>query len=107
MSMTSHCGRLGIILVIPEIREIGAIGFASDVPFKFRLVRHGQPTELPMPLAPLAEWQNWNPSTRPPSYTTLYPIPGGTRGLNTEGLGVETQALFGDHPYTLFVHARY
>lgn len=107
MGLKSHHGLIGKTMAISDWKEIGAIGFTSEVPFEFRLIRHGRPIVLPMAIASLAEWQTFEPRSSPPCYTTLYPIPGGTRGLDTDGLAVETQALLSGRPYVLFVHARY
>lgn len=105
--LTSHPGRVGTLLIIPVQGSIGAIGFTCEVPFEFRLVRDGKPTELPMAVAALAGWQTYVPRTSPPCHSTLYPVAGGTSGLNTKGLAIETKGLLTGHPYTLFINTRY
>ena len=105
--LTCRDGRVGATLAIPVTGQIGAIGFTCEVPFEFRLVRHGAPAELPMAIAALGQWQTYRPRQSPPCYTTLYAVHDGTKGLDAAGLAVETQGLLREHAYVLFVWGRY
>jgi hypothetical protein len=99
-------GAIGRILPIPLIGEIEAIALTSSVPFEFRLLRHLRPTLLPLAIEELAGWQAFDPRNEQPCYTTLYPVPGGTRGLEAAGLGLETRGLLVNCVFTLLVWNR-
>ena len=87
-------GRVGAALAITLSGELQAISFTSSVPFEFRLIRNHEPVQLPLAVQKLAEWQTFDPRNVESCYTTLYPYKGGTRGLDTDGLGIETRGLF-------------
>ena len=89
------------------VGEIEAIAFASEVPFEFRALRNNQPADLPLALSQLAEWQTFDPGNARLCYATLYPISGGTRGLDATGLAIETRGLFQADRLTLLVWKRH
>lgn len=99
-------GAIGRILPIPLVGEIEAIALTSRVPFEFRLLRHLRPTILPMAIEALAGWQAFDPRKGQPCYTTLYPVPGGTRGLEATGLALETRGLLANCGFTLLIWSR-
>ena len=99
-------GRVGDALAITLSCEIQAISFTCSVPFEFRLVRNHEPVQLPLAVQKLAEWQTFDPRNVESCYTTLYPYKGATRGLDTDGLGIETRGLFLGTTFILFVWKR-
>ena len=99
-------GRVGAALAITLSGELQAIAFTSSVPFEFRLIRNHAPVQLPLAVQNLVEWQTFDPRNAESCYTTLYPYKGGTRGLDTDGLVIETRGLFLGARFVLFVWKR-
>ena len=99
-------GRVGATLPITISGDIQAISFSSAVPFEFRLIRDGEAIHLPLAIEELAQWQTFDPRNAHSCYSTLYPDHGRTRGLDTEGLGIETRGLFLGTSFVLFVWKR-
>jgi hypothetical protein len=89
----SYAGQVGKILPISRPREIEAIALIAEVPFEFRLLRNGEPGRFPLALEQLAEWQAFDPIHQRACYSTLYPIQGGTRGVDATGLALDTRGL--------------
>jgi hypothetical protein len=104
--ISRYKGAIGRILPIPLIGEIEAIALMGTMSLEFRLLRHLRPTILPMAIEALAGWQAFDPRKEQPCYTTLYPVPGGIRGLEAAGLGLETRGLLVNCGFTLLVWNR-
>jgi hypothetical protein len=100
-------GQVGKILPISRTREIEAIALVAEVPFEFRLVRNGEPGQFPLALERLAQWQAFDPMHQEPCYSTLYPIQGGTRGLDAAGLALESCGLLAGSAFSLGIWDRH
>ena len=99
-------GQVGLIVSIPLSGELEAIGFSSEVRFEFLLFRNNQPTAFPLGLEQFNQWRLFDPLNAEPCYSLLYPSGERTRGLDAEGLGVQTRGLFAGAVFTLFVWTR-
>ena len=100
-------GHVGAIVSIPLSIELEAIGFSSEVPFEFRLVRNNESAAFPLGLEHFSLWQSFDPLHAEPCHSLLYPCLGGTRGLDASGLGVQTRSFLTGATFTLHVWTRH